>query len=182
MWLGNDLCTPNLDSVSASPFVSDPSLADWGENNRNAGELPAETANTNDDIRVSYSPLDMELTLKGHKRFKHAKDVPPDAVIQFLKPLEVQFLVLHVITDGKKVQIRDSYVRSHTISHTGRARRYETGEGESVSSIRTSIIKTASLPHLQNGTTIYSVTDFKSFFNLKWISCIGMCVCFLSTS
>jgi hypothetical protein len=49
-------------------------------------ELPAESANTNDDIRVSDSPLDMELTLKDHKRFKHAKDVPPDAVIQFLKP------------------------------------------------------------------------------------------------
>ena len=75
-----------LDSVSASPFVSDPSLADSGENSRNAGDLPAESANTNDDIRVSDSTLDMELTLKDHKRFKHAKDVPPDAVIQFLKP------------------------------------------------------------------------------------------------
>jgi hypothetical protein len=30
--------------------------------------------------------LDMELTLQDHRRFKHAKDVPPEAVIQFLKP------------------------------------------------------------------------------------------------
>jgi hypothetical protein len=72
--------------VSTLPFVSNPSLADSGENSRNVGELPGESANTNNGIRVSDTPLDMELTLKDHKRFKHAKDVPPDAVIQFLKP------------------------------------------------------------------------------------------------
>ena len=70
-----------LDGVSTSPFVSNPSLTDSGENSRKAGELPSESANTNDGSSVSDSPLDMELTLKDHKRFKHTKDVQPDFVI-----------------------------------------------------------------------------------------------------
>ena len=57
-----------LDGVSKTPSVSNPSLADLGENSRNTGELQAESANTNDVIRVSDSPLDMELTLKDHKK------------------------------------------------------------------------------------------------------------------
>ena len=44
---------------------------------------------------LSDYPLDIELTLKDHKRFKHAKDVPPDDVIQFLKPSILGQILVH---------------------------------------------------------------------------------------
>jgi hypothetical protein len=78
-----------LDIAHASSLVSNPSPSDSGdntrdsgENTRDAGEIKAESLNANAETRVSDSPLDMELTLQDHRRFKHAKDVPPDALIQ----------------------------------------------------------------------------------------------------
>ncbi len=37
----------------------------------------------------------MEITLQDHRRFKHAKDVPPDTVIQFLKPSILGQILVH---------------------------------------------------------------------------------------
>ena len=51
--------------------------------------------NANAETKVCDSPLDMELTLQDHRRFKHAKDVPPDAVIQFLKPSMLGQIIVH---------------------------------------------------------------------------------------
>ena len=84
-----------LDVAHSLSLVSDPSPSDSGENSRDSGEIQAESLNTNAETRVSDSPLDMELTLQDHRRFKHAKDVPPDAVIQFLKPSMLGQILVH---------------------------------------------------------------------------------------
>ena len=91
-----------LDIAHASPLVSNPSPSDSGENTRDsgentrdAGEIQAESLNANAETKVCDSPLYMELTLQDHRKFKHAKDVPPDAVIQFLKPSMVGQILVH---------------------------------------------------------------------------------------
>ncbi len=84
-----------LDDAHSSSLVSDPSSSDSGENSRDSGEIQAESLNTTAETRVSDSSLDMELTLQDHRRFKHAKDVPPEAVIQCLKPSMLGQILVH---------------------------------------------------------------------------------------
>jgi hypothetical protein len=64
-----------------------------GDHSANSGEITVEfldMGEVNND-----PPLDTTPTLQDHRRFKDAKDVPPDTTIQFLKPSMIGKILVH---------------------------------------------------------------------------------------
>ena len=79
----------NADQI---PSLSYPT--DSGEHSANSGEIAAESLDMGVEVN-NDPPLDTAPTLQDHRRFKDAKDVPPDATIQFLKPSMLGKILVH---------------------------------------------------------------------------------------
>jgi hypothetical protein len=79
----------NADQI---PSLSYPT--DSGEHSANSGEIEAESLDMGVEVN-NDPPLDTAPTLQDHRRFKDAKDVPPDATIQFLKPSMLGKILVH---------------------------------------------------------------------------------------
>ncbi len=93
--------TSTIQTRSRAPALNAdqiPSLSystDSGEHSANSGEIAVESLDMGVEVN-NDPPLDTAPTLQDHRRFKDAKDVPPDATIQFLKPSMLgKILVYH---------------------------------------------------------------------------------------
>jgi hypothetical protein len=83
-------CTPgHADQI---PSLSYP--ADSGEHSSNSGETGVESLDMGIEVN-NDPPLDTTPTLQDHRRFKDAKDVPPNTTIQFLKPSMLAKILVH---------------------------------------------------------------------------------------